>query len=211
MKTRFILLASLIFCLVSFQANATLVSTTFNGTVTLDNGGSNPFGLANGDAISGSATFDDSLVLGNSVSEKFLINGLSDWDFEITLGTFTFTHSNVTDPLYTKFYFNNGAFDGIEFYIEPINIGSFSNLLIEDFNGGGSIFVEDADDDTMVYLETNWDFANATTPAAVNPTNPPTAVPLPSTLVMLLIGFAALASTKLLKPQPGNKFVQIKV
>ena len=211
MKTHFIILAYLTLGLVSFQANATLVSTTFSGSVTLDNGGANPFGLVNGDSISGSATFDDSLVTGNSPDENILINGLTDWDFEITLGSFSFSQSDVTDPAFTSFYFNNGNFDGIEFFIEPINIGLFSNLLIEDFDGGRSLFVEDVTTGNPVYLEANWDFANATTPTPVNPVNPPTAVPLPSTLIMLLIGFGALASTRLLKPQPDAKCALVKV
>ena len=50
------------FCFLIFpvaSAQAALVITDFTGTVTEDNSGNNPFGLFNGDAISGSAIYDD--------------------------------------------------------------------------------------------------------------------------------------------------------
>ena len=168
------------------------METTFSGNVTLDNGGVNPFGLTTGDAVSGVATWDDADVLGTSADEDISINGFVGYDFTITLGSFSFSQSDVTDPAFTKFWFNFGQFDGIEFFIEPIDIGAFTNLLIEDFNGGRSLFVEDATSGSPIYLELDWDFPNADTrPVGSQPT-----VPEPATLALLSLGLAGLGFTR---------------
>jgi hypothetical protein len=180
------------FCLLYLtivSAHAALVGTSFEGTVTEDNAGNNPFGLSNGDTIFGSAIYDDA-ELSNvpDPGEQLFLDDYTGWDFSMTLGTFTFTQSDVTDPTYTNFWFVDNKLDGIEFYLEDINIGSYLGLLIEDFNGGQSLFVEDLDTGNPIFLEADWDFENATTP---------TIIPVPSTI--LLLGTGLLAAVKLRK------------
>jgi hypothetical protein len=168
-------------------AHAVLVSTSFEGTVTTDNGGTNPFGLTNGDTIFGTAIYDDALVVGGSPNEEIGIDGLAGWDFTITLGSFSFSQGDVTDPTFTSFFFNNGVLDGIVFFIEPIDIGAFTNLQIEDFNGGESLFVEDATTGSPVYLEADWDFTNASDPVPVDQE-----IPEPASILLFGAGLAGL-------------------
>ena len=117
-------------------------------------------------------------------------------EFEMTFGSYTFTQNDVTDVNYSKFWFENGKFDGIEFFIESIKIGTYLNLLIEDYNGGRSLFVEDAASGAPIYLEANWDFANASAPTPVG-SGPNTSVPTPATLILLLTGLMGLISSKI--------------
>ncbi|MGF1641472.1 MAG: VPLPA-CTERM sorting domain-containing protein [Rhodospirillales bacterium] len=164
-------------------SHAVLVTTTFQGTVTADNSGSNPFGLVTGNAISGSATYDDALVVGTSTDESIAIDGLAGWNFSITLGSFTFGQADVTDQTFTTFFFNLGKLDGIRFFIEPITFTGFGEQTIEDFQGGRALFVEAFPDGLPVLLEAEWDFTNATAP---------TPVPVPAALPLFLSGLAAL-------------------
>jgi len=170
-----------------------MVITSFTGQVTEDNGGNNPFGLFNGDAISGSAIYDDA-ELSNvpAPGEQLFLDDYTNWDFSITLGTFTFTQSDVSDPTYTSFWFLENNLDGIEFFLEDIDIGIYLGLLIEDFDGGQSLFVEDFNTGNPIYLEAEWDFANATTRP----------VPIPGTALLLgtgLIGAAIVRKRKIPK------------
>lgn len=162
---------------------AALLSTSLQGTVTEDNSGLNPFGLNNGNSVFASATYDDAVVVGSSTDEEIFINGLTGWDFTITLGSFSFSQADVNDPTYTSFFFDNGKLDGIRFFLEDIDIDSYAGLLIEDFNGARSLFAEDSDTGFPIYLELDWDFANASTPSAV---------PLPATTWIFLSGLMGL-------------------
>ena len=175
------------------SVQAALVITDFKGQVTEDNVGNNPFGLFNGDAISGSAIYDDA-ELSNvpAPGEQLFLDDYTNWDFSITLGTFTFTQSDVSDPTYTSFWFLENNLDGIEFFLEDIDIGIYLGLLIEDFDGGQSLFVEDFNTGNPIYLEAEWDFANATTRP----------VPIPGTALLLgtgLIGAAIVRKRKIPK------------
>lgn len=156
----------LAFPITSVQAR--LVSTSFTGTVTEINGGANPFGLAIGATVYGSAIYDDA-ELSNvpDPGEQLYLDNYPGWCLRITLGTFAFTQSGVTDPTYTNFWFVENKLDGIEFYLEDIDIGSYLGLLIEDFGGGQSLFAEDFDTGNPIYLEVEWDFAGATEPVPV--------------------------------------------
>ena len=168
------------------DAQAAMVKTSFTGEVTEDNNGTNPFGLFNGEEISGYAIYDDAEVIGTSADEDLFVDDYTGWDFSITLGTFTFTQSDVTDPTYTSFWFNMGDLDGIEFFIDPIYVGIYLNLLIEDFDAGRRLFVEDADSGDPVYLEAVWDFENATTAP----------VPIPGTLLLLSAGLLGVVGLR---------------
>jgi hypothetical protein len=202
----------LIFMSMGFFSNvaqSALVTTSFTGTVTADNGGVNPFGLTNGGSISGSVIYDDAVVIGTDANEVVSgISGRSGWNFSFTLGSFTFTQANVTDSTYTDFFFNMGKFDGVRFYIEPTTIGSFSNLQIEDYDGGRKLFVEDSTTGNPVYLEASWNFASGSTPVPVTTVG---SVPEPSVLWLLgigLIGFIVMRKTGVINRNSltGNLF-----
>jgi hypothetical protein len=176
-------------------AQSALVTTSFTGVVTTDNGGTNPFGLVNGSSITGSANYDDALVLGTGANEEIHIDGRSGWDFKFTLGSFSFSQADVTDKTWTSFFFNFGKLDGVRFYLEPIDIGSFKNLQIEDFDGAQKLFVEEATSGRPVYLEASWSFANASTPVPVKVGS----VPEPGVMWLFatgLIGFIGMKKTK---------------
>ena len=167
-------------CLLFFpitSAQAASVRTSFTGTVTVDNDGDNPFGLFNGDAISGTAIYDDAELSDIPYpGEQLYLDDFTNWNFRFTLGTFTFTQNDVNDPTYTSFWFVENKLDGIEFYLENIDIGNYLDLLIESFDGGLRLFVEDSDTGDPIYLEAQWDFENAT---------PPRPIAIPGMLLLL--------------------------
>ena len=171
------------------QAHAIPMQTTFSGTVTVANGGNNPFGLNVGDAISGVANWDDSVVVGNDADEAQFV-AANGWDFTITLGSFSFSQADVTDPSWSRFFFNFGAFDGIRFFLDPVDIGNLVDLVVEDFNAARSLFSDDLINN-VVLLEANWDFANAVT-VPVDSTDPGDPVPAPGTLVLMGLALAGL-------------------
>lgn len=176
-------------------AQSALVTTSFTGAVTTDNSGTNPFGLVNGSSITGSAIYDDALVLGTGASEEIHIDGRSGWDFKFTLGSFSFSQADVTDKTWTSFFFNFGKLDGINFYLDPIDIGSFKNLQIEDFGGAQKLFVQEATLKDPVYLEASWNFPNASTPVPVKVGS----VPEPGVMWLFatgLIGFIGMKKTR---------------
>ena len=179
-RCQFITLAFLVGWLIN--TDAALLQTTFNGTVTVDNHGNNPFGLVIGDTVYGVAFWDDARVASGPDFPVF-INGLpsSEWNFTITLGTYSFSQADVTDPAATRFWFDFGSFDGIDFFIESVDIGVFSNMLIQDFSGGRALFVEDMDIGFPVYLEAEWDFPNAVTGPASGPP-----IPIPPSIMLML-------------------------
>lgn len=185
---------AIVLSFVSINAHALLVTTSVEGYVTLDNGGNNPFGLLFDDAIYASVSYDDALVLGNSPDEMLYIDGMAGWDFNVTLGSYSFSQSDVTDPSYSVLFFNNGVFDGLRFYLDPVDIGNYLELQIEDFNGGRALFVEDSfslSGVPEIYLEAEWDFSTAVTrPVDV------ISVPEPSTFVLMLAGILALSFSK---------------
>lgn len=190
------MLAIFLCALAALPAQATLVKTTFGGTVTEDNGGANPFGLSNGDAISGWAVYDDTVPTGIG-DEDFAVSTNPGWDFEMTLGSFTFSQADVNDPTYTTFWFFDGKFDGVEFFKEAFDIGAFTDLLLEDFNGGRSLYVEDFSTGVPIYLEADWNFPDATSPVPVGSAP----VPEPGTLVLLGAGLLGVAGFSRRKSQ----------
>jgi hypothetical protein len=181
------------FCYPISSIQAALVFTDFTGTVTLDNSGNNPFGLLNGDAISGRAIYDDTGLSNEpDPGEQLFLDDFTGWDFRITLGSFSVTQSDVTDPTYTSFYFVENKLGGIEFILEDIDIGIFEGLLIEDFGAAQSLFAEDFETGDPIYLEATWDFENATNPRPV---------PIPGAAILLgsgIVGAVLLIKEKIL-------------
>jgi len=171
------------------SAQAVMVTTSVEGFVTEDNAGNNPFGLVFDDSVFLDVTYDDALIAGNDPDEQHLIDSLIDWDFTITLGNYSFGQADVNDPTYTSFYFDNGVFDGVEFFLEHVDIGNYTDLLIEDFDGGRALFAEDYQTMDPIYLEAEWDFSTSVTRPVNN-------VPEPSVLLLMLTGLLGLALTK---------------
>lgn len=196
----FTILVTVFLALTQTPANAVLLTTTLEGQATFSNGGSNPFGLADGDTIHAELTWDDTLVAGVSANEEIFIDGLTDWDFTITLGSFSFSQSDVNDTSYTVFWFNMGAIDGISFFLEDVVVNTVTGLLIEDYSGGQSLFVEDLVTGSPVFLEADWFFDQAVTnPAGQGPT-----VPVPASLLLLSSGLIGIAATRR-KTQPFDQ------
>lgn len=158
-------------CLLAFpvtSVQAELVSTSFTGEVTLDNGGDNPFGLTVGDTIHAAAIYDDAVIVAD---DQYWLADYTDWNVIIEIGSEIFGQSDVTETDYTSFYFVGGFIDGIEFFIEDFALPGFDHLLMEDFDAASRFFVDGWDPDTGLqgtrYLEVAWDFANATDPVPV--------------------------------------------
>lgn len=176
------------------SAYALMVTTTVEGIVTLDNAGDNPFGLSIADTISLDVTYDDALIVGIGTDEEYNIASNAGWDFTMTLGTYSFSQSDVTDSSWSSLFFNQGDFDGINFYLDPIDIGAYTDLVIEDFDGGRSLFAEHSSA-LPIYMEANWDFTTAITVPFTAATGPIT-VSEPSVLLLMLSGLFGLAITK---------------
>jgi hypothetical protein len=175
-------------------AQAALVTTTVNGTVSLADS-SNPFGLEIGDTVTAVTTYDNAGI--SAVGDDSIeIDSNPSFSLTITLGSFTYTETD-DDTFGSGFpllQFLDGALMGIDFRHTEFSFGQFPNLHVGSFTPTNStihsnFFLDEHDQSNIfvnILLEGSWDFANALT-VPVN-----TAVPEPGTWLLLSAGFIGL-------------------
>lgn len=142
-----------------------IVTIDFSGTVTAADAG-NALGLAVNDVVTGSATYDDSLLTGIGSEVIELGTGGNGFGGKLTMhmGLVTYVESDDADynTGYPKLGFDSGILSGFDFFAS----NNFSSFLAD-------FFYSDAQGDVVGV----WDTFGA----------PHTAVPEPSTLVLFAI------------------------
>jgi hypothetical protein len=144
-KTTLRLLATTLLLACVSTAQATLVNFTLTGSVTFDLtfGGTNAFGLNDGDSVTATGSFDDSLIGGNIISGSGTIDVSAITNLVITVGSQTFTDldDNGTGSLIIA---NGAAIDGIGsagfvYAGTNTNTNVFTSLASDDFVGNSDV------------------------------------------------------------------------
>jgi hypothetical protein len=156
-------------------AEAVPVTLDFSGEIALADP-ANPFGMSVGDSVSGSATYESSLLTGAAFEDIRPIDG-GPFALGVTIGTETFDETeDIEFPDYPRLLFRDGQFFGLDFIVE-FAAGDFQNLtfIVADY----AFRIENVD--TGDWLVAGFfDFT------------PVTAVPEPGVLALLGAGLAAL-------------------
>ena len=178
-KTLRLLATTLLLACVS-TAHATLVNFTLTGNVTFDLtfGGTNAFGLIDGDPVTATGSFDDSLIGGNIISGSGTIDVSAITNLVITVGSQTFTDLDDNGSGLLTIV-NGTAIDGI---------GS-AGFVYAGTNSNTNIFTSNASDDFIG----NSDVLGVWNGFAM------TAVPVPAAVWLFgsgLIGLAGVARRK---------------
>lgn len=155
------------------SAQAALVNFTLTGEVVFAN--PNLFGLASGNTITVTGTFDDAVLTGGSGTIDFrTVPGNS---FTLQAGSYSFQNTEDSSGVYPLMTLNAGAFDSMYFNFDVGDWGYFDSQFAN-FYG---------DDDYFGIVSGNWtDFSM-------------TAVPVPAAVWLLgsgLLGLAGVARRK---------------
>lgn len=172
---RFILTLSSIFLFVTTPVHAILITTEFSGEIYTADAG-NAFGVLAGDAVTGSATYDNNLVAASGQS-SVNISSNSDFELFLTIGSYMFDHTmDVEYPAGTQ--------PTVEFLDGQIL--SFDFVTLEGINGalyGLELFLGTEftaiDTDQLVVTGEITNFGA-------------TPIPVPSTILLYGIGFVGL-------------------
>ena len=123
-------------------AHAVLVTETAFGTVTEAIAG-NPFGVAVGDSVTGSATFDDSLIA--PIGPGFIaIDSDPAFALSVTIGSRVFVESEDEGFGFgfPEISFLDGIADGVDFVVDPFDFGGFFGMALDVF--GETFIIEDS-------------------------------------------------------------------